>query len=211
MERIAKIMNNAKQILKLLSVLSILLTLVVTTFGLCSFNTGQAYEAVNQYGENIRMWGSGIYSHDSYFKAPIFIGSDFTILIFVVPLTIITFWKTNQKQTIEYLIRSFSISSLLLYYAASLAFGVTYNHLHLVYIALFSVCLFSVSLMFAKLHSIDIQQPKVCLCHYTKGMKFFLLISGISLFSAWLPDIIISITKGTSLEIYWIYFVANDI
>ena len=151
------------------------------------------------------MWGAGVYFHDSYFKAPIFIGSDFTILILIVPLAIYTFWKANQKQSVEYLIRSFSISSLLLYYSASLAFGVTYNNLHLVYIALFSICFFSVGFMFAKLYAIGIRQTKVCSYHFTKGMKAFLLIGGISLFVAWLPDIITSIAKGTSLELIEVY------
>lgn len=97
-------MNDTKRILKSLNVLIVLFTLVVTACGVCSFDTAQSYEVVNQYGENIRMWGTGIYSHDSYFKAPIFIGSDFTILIFIIPLTIITFLKANQKQSVECLI-----------------------------------------------------------------------------------------------------------
>lgn len=198
-------MDDTKRIFKSLSVLIILFTLVVTICGVCSFNTAQSYEVVNQYGENIRMWGTGIYSHDSYFKAPIFIGSDFTILVFIVPLTIITFLKTNHRQSVEDLICSFSVSSILLYYATGLAFGVTYNKLHLVYITLFSVCFFNVSLMLAKLHTIGIQQSKVCSCHFTKGMKAFLLIAGTSLFVAWLPDIIISITGGTSLDMIEVY------
>ena len=198
-------MNDTKRIFKSLNVLIILFTLVVTACGVCSFDTAQSYEVVNQYGENIRMWGTGIYSHDSYFKAPIFIGSDFTILIFIIPLTIITFLKVNHKQSVECLICSFSVSGVLLYYATSLAFGVTYNNLHLVYIALFSVCFFNVSLMLAKLHTIGIQQSKVCSYHFTKGMKVFLLIAGVSLFVAWLPDIIISITGGTSLELIEVY------
>lgn len=198
-------MNNTKTILKILNLLIILLLLIVTICGIYSFNTTQFYDVVNQYGDTIQMWGSGIYAHDSYFKAPIFIGSDFTILIFIVPLSIVTFIKTIKKQSIEYYIRSFGLSSLLLYYSASLAFGVTYNSLHLVYIALFSLCFFSMALTLAKLHTVGIQQEKVCSYHFTKGMKTFLLVSGISLFAAWLPDIITSIIRGTSLELIEVY------
>ena len=86
------------------------------------------------------MWGAGIYAHDSYFKAPIFIGSDFTILLFIVPLTIITLLRNKKGSAIDYDIRVFGILSMLLYYSASLAFGVTYNSLHLVYILLFGLC-----------------------------------------------------------------------
>lgn len=166
--------------------------MIVTILGACSFHTSFSYEFVNQYGQNIHMWGAGIYAHDSYFKAPIFIGSDVTILLFIIPLSIVTFFKTRKEQSIEYDIRSFGIVSLLLYYSASLAFGVTYNRLHLIYIALFSVCFFSVSILFAKLHTTGIRQRKVCSYPFTKGMKVFLLAAGISLFAAWLPDIIVS-------------------
>ena len=205
MGRTGKDMDNTKPIIKYLDVLIILLLLIVTILGVCSFHTSFSYEFVNQYGQKVQMWGAGIYAHDSYFKAPIFIGSDFTILLFVVPLSIVTFFKAKKKQSMEYDIRSFGIVSLLLYYSASLAFGVTYNRLHLIYIALFGMCSFSVSVLFAKLHAAGVRQGKVCSYPFTKGMKVFLLAAGISLFAAWLPDIIISIAKGTSLELIEVY------
>ena len=119
MGRTGKDMDNTKPIIKYLDVLIILLLLIVTILGVCSFHTSFSYEFVNQYGQKVQMWGAGIYAHDSYFKAPIFIGSDFTILLFVVPLSIVTFFKAKKKQSVEYDIRSFGIVSLLLYYSAS--------------------------------------------------------------------------------------------
>ena len=82
-------------VLNTLNIVVVLLLLIITICGISAFNTSYSYEVVNQYGESIRMWGAGIYAHDSYFKASIFIGSDFTILIFVVPLTIITLKKMS--------------------------------------------------------------------------------------------------------------------
>jgi len=151
------------------------------------------------------MWGAGIYAHDSYFKAPIFIGTDLTVLVLVVPLAAVTFIKAQKTQTVDCLIRSFGLLCLLLYYSVSLAFGVTYNNLHLVYVALFSLCFFNSCLTLFKLHSIGIQYGKVCSYPFTKGMKAFLLISGISLFVAWLPDIIVSMINGTSLALIEVY------
>lgn len=196
-------MNNRKIVVCYIWI--ILLVLIVTVSGICSFNQTHAYEFVNQYGDNIKMWGAGIYAHDSYFKAPIFIGSDFTILIWMVPLAITTLIKVKKKPNIEYDIRGFGVLSLLFYYSASLAFGVSYNYLHLVYIALFGICFFSLSLLLTKLHAIGIQCPKVCTYPLTKGMKVYLLIAGISLIVAWLPDIITSLTKSTSLELIEVY------
>lgn len=198
-------MNYTKRVFNILYGLALLLLLIVTICGLCSFNTTSAYEIVNQYGENIQIWGAGIYAHDSYFKAPIFIGSDFTILICVVPLLIVTFLGIKKVSSIEYDIRMFGILSLLLYYSASQCFGVTYNSLHLVYIMLFSILFFCTGGIFIKLHTVSVQKQEVCSFHFTKGMKIFLLTAGIALIVAWLPDIITSIIQGTSLELIEVY------
>ena len=198
-------MNDKKPIHKFLYILLLLLTLIITICGIFSFDTSHSYNAINQYGETIKMWGAGIYTHDSYFKAPIFIGSDFTILIFVIPMAIFTFIKASKTPSIEHFIRSFGVFCPLLYYSASLAFGVTYNYLHLAYIVLFSLCFFGVWLMLVELHTLKVQRGIVCLYPFTKGMKVFLLISGISLFVAWLPDIITSIVNKTSLDSIEVY------
>lgn len=203
--RIGEFMNSKKTIYRVLNILTILLLLITTIIGICSFNTSHSYEFLNQYGDSIQMWGAGIYAHDSYFKAPIFIGSDVTILLFVVPLSIVTFLRTWKEQSVENYICSFGLIGTLLYYSASLAFGVTYNGLHLVYIALFGVCFFSVCMLLAKLHTVGIRQGKVCTYHFTKGIKVFLIVAGISLFIAWLPDIIMSIKSGTSLDLIEVY------
>lgn len=87
----------------------------------------------------------------------------------------------------------------------SLSFGVTYNKLHLVYIALFSVSLFSLCILMGKFHTAAASQQKVCKFRVTKGIKVFPILSGISLFVAWLPDIITSLAKGWSLELIEVY------
>lgn len=198
-------MNNTKRVFNITGGLILLLLLIVTICGLSSFNTARSYEIVNQYGKNIRIWGAGIYAHDSYFKAPIFIGSDFTVLICGVPLLIITFLRIKKVSSVEYNIRMFEILSLLLYYSASLCFGVTYNSLHLVYIMLFGILFFSTGIIFLKLHTVSVRKQKVCSFYVTKGMKIFLLTAGIALVVAWLPDIITSIVRGTSLEMIEVY------
>ena len=188
----------------LFTIIAILLG-VITVCGICSFQTGHSYQVINQYGENVRIWGAGIYAHDSYFKAPIFIGSDFTILLVVVPLMIIAFCKLKSKPTLESYVQYFSISSLLLYYSASLAFGVTYNRLHLAYMALFGGCFFLTGLLFARLYGIYCRRQELCTFLIPKGLKVFLIVAGISLFVAWLPDIISSLVRGSSLDLIEVY------
>ena len=198
-------MNEKNNTLIVLNIVTILLVMVVTIAGILSFDPGQSYYAMNQYGESIRIWGSGIYSHDSFFKAPIHIGTDFTVLFVVVPLALYSFTKFRKKQSVERYIQNFGYISLLLYYSACLAFGVTYNRLHLVYILLFSTCLFSVNILLAFFYKTENEENRGVNSFFTKGMKVFLILSGFSLFVAWLPDIIPTLIKDSPLALIEVY------
>ena len=198
-------MNEKNNILIVLNIVTILLVMVVTITGILSFDPGQSYYAMNQYGESIRIWGSGIYSHDSFFKAPIHIGTDITVLFVVVPLTLYSFTKFRKEQSVERYIQNFGYISLLLYYSACLAFGVTYNRLHLVYILLFSTCLFSVNILLAFFYKTENEENRGVNSFFTKGMKVFLILSGFSLFVAWLPDIIPTLIKDSPLALIEVY------
>ncbi len=186
-------------------VVIIVLTVFITIFGICSFQTNCSYNVLNQYGETIKLWGAGVYAHDSYFKAPIFIGSDFTILIVVVPLMIYGLFRRKRKSNIDLYINRFAEMSLLLYYAASIAFGVTYNYLCLAYITLFGFSFYYVCFLFGKLYNIQYTKSDVCTYQVTKGMKVYLIVAGLSLFVAWLPDIISSFVNHTTLELIEVY------
>ena len=198
-------MNEKNNTLIVLNIVTILLVMVVTITGILSFDPGQSYYAMNQYGESIRIWGSGIYSHDSFFKAPIHIGTDITVLFVVVPLTLYSFTKFRKEQSVERYIQNFGYISLLLYYSACLAFGVTYNRLHLVYILLFSTCLFSVNILLAFFYKTENEENRGVNSFFTKGMKVFLILSGFSLFVAWLPDIIPTLIKDSPLALIEVY------
>ena len=198
-------MNEKNNILIVLNIVTVLLVMVVTITGILSFDPGQSYYAMNQYGESIRIWGSGIYSHDSFFKAPIHIGTDITVLFVVVPLTLYSFTKFRKEQSVERYIQNFGYISLLLYYSACLAFGVTYNRLHLVYILLFSTCLFSVNILLAFFYKTENEENRGVNSFFTKGMKVFLILSGFSLFVAWLPDIIPTLIKDSPLALIEVY------
>jgi hypothetical protein len=90
------------------------------------------------------------------------------------------------------------IFTFILYYAASIVFGLTYNRLFLVYVALFACSLFG---MFGHIKNISIQQS----VRGSKGIYIFLTLSGIALFVAWLPDVIPTIIKGTTLSLIGVY------
>lgn len=159
----------------------------------------KSYEVTNQYGDIVRIFGSGIYEHDSYFKAPISIGTDFCILLVLVPLFICSYIRDIREDTNATRIRLMSAYAVALYYAASLAFGVTYNRLHLVYIALFACSLFGTFVTFRTIQTSDLNFTA------TKGIGTFLVLTGIALIVAWMPDIIPAMLSGEPLSLIEVY------
>lgn len=189
----------------IVSLVVLILLSIISISGVLSFDNRYAYETINQYGETIKMWGAGIYAHDYYFKASIFIGTDFTILVCIIPLCIRIFWKVYKERNIENYIQCFTIMSFILYYAASISFGITYNQLHLLYIVLLGTSFYFTAILFLKLYSFHISNQRICKYKITKGMKVFLVVSGISLFVAWLPDIISTFINNSTLELIEVY------
>lgn len=187
-----------------LSVLIIILAVTVSSTGLFYTIGGKAYDFVNQYGDTVKIYGNGLYSHDSYFKAPILRGTDFTILFFAVPALAISLILDIRKKSIKTKMFLTSVISVFTYYSASLSLGVTYNSLHLVYISLFSVSVFALITAIASMDlkkvadSIDNPLPY-------KGIYIFLAFTGAALIAAWLPDIISSLVSGRSLALIEIY------
>jgi len=188
----------------ILWIFTILLLTLITVTGLLSFNTDHSYLITNQYGTEVKIFGSGIYAHDSYFKAPIFIGSDFTMLILVVPLMIIALMKEIRNRTLKSKLYLIAVNAVVLYYAMSIAFGIIYNSYHLLYIALFACSLFSLITLIIRLDTSALQNALSWKLP-SKGISAFLIFSGISLFIAWLPDIVPTIISGTSLPLIEVY------
>lgn len=81
----------------ILAIITILCMCVTSMAGILSMNFEHAYNFVNQYGHTVEIFGYGIYANDSYFKAPISIGSDFCILLVVVPLFVYTYLQYRKK------------------------------------------------------------------------------------------------------------------
>ena len=176
-------------------IIIILLLITVSLCGVLSLDFSKAYLYINQYGDEVKLFGSGIYKADSYFKAPIFIGTDLCVLFFCVPILLISLIKDFRASTANTELRLVSIESISLYYAVSLCLGVKYNRIFVLYVILFSLLFFTLINRMRNLSSYN----------YSYEMKksdvAFLVFSGISLCVAWWPDIIPTILNGTSLKL----------
>lgn len=180
------------------AVVTILLMCITTISGILSINFSHAYNFLNQYGQSVSIYGYGVYKFDSYFKAPISIGTDFCILFVLVPMFIYTYIQYHRSNDSIAELKLISVYAVVFYYAASISFGNTYNKLFLVYVLLFSSSLFG---MFMHIKNISWNTT----IQVTKGIKVFLVLSGLALIIAWLPDIISALLKGGTLPLIEVY------
>ena len=190
------------KVFHVLVVLIIFLAIITSGLGLFYKTDGQPFNFVNLYGDTVKIYGNGIYKNDSYFMAPIFKGTDFTVLFLAIPLLIVALIMDIKKSTVKTKLLLTSVVALFAYYSTSISFGVVYNVLHLIYTALFSCSIYALIIGFILLRNYTI---KISAKMYTNGLKIFLVFCGLSLFVAWLPDIVVSLLNKKPLELIEVY------
>ena len=187
-----------------LTILIIVLGILTSAIGLLYTTGGLPFYFVNQYGDSVKIYGDGLYACDSYFMAPIFRGTDFTILCIAIPILIVALVLDVKRKKLKNRLFLMSVIALFTYYSASISLGVTYNVLHLVYIALFSASLFGLIIAITSIDKKQVVENMGDALPF-KGIYIFLGLVGIALIVAWLPDIINSLILGRSLELIEIY------
>ena len=103
------------------------MAIITSGFGLFYTTNGQPFDFINQYGDTVKIYGNGIYKNDSYFMAPIFKGTDCTILFLAVPLMIIVLILDIKNNTLKTKLFLTAFPALFVYYSASISFGIVYN------------------------------------------------------------------------------------
>ncbi len=171
------------------SLLIALLVVVVSGVGLFWTDGGAPFAVKSVYGNEIELFGSGIYKNDNVFLAPIFRGTDCVMLFIAAPLLLLFTYQDRKRHSLGSLLRLVSLLFVVLYYAVNLAFGVVFNALHLAYTSLLSLSLFA---MVAGIQELRNEYEKGFSTSFraTLGLKLFVIASGVMLFVAWLPDII---------------------
>jgi hypothetical protein len=178
---------------KWLSVLIVILLVAISSIGVFSDGVEVEKTVVNAYGDEVVLFGQGIYAFESAFKAPILKGTDFVFLVLIAPSFIYFEWISRMKPLKKDLIILGYLTSLM-YYSSALAFGVSYNKLILLYIILFSLVFFKLWDVLAHLDFKAIDRI-IAEKQSPKGVRIFLVIAGSSVL-IWLVEIINSIFTG---------------
>ena len=177
-----------------------LLLLVTTGVGLLYTTGGETFTVTNIYGDQIEMYGDGIYTYNSVLKAGTNKGTDAVMAVVAFAFLLAT--RKRDKSAVANFLHV-GLLTPILYCATSYAFAVTYNRLFLVYLLLFSLSLFTFILSLRQL-IIDDNIPQNLLNKKLTGTAAFMMISGCSTL-VWLMFIIPSVVTGMPMEIIEIY------
>lgn len=180
-----------------LSSLVALLALVAAGAGLFWPGEGSPFTFTTLRGQTVEMYGQGLYRYDTFFKAAILRGTDGVTLLVGIPLLV---WAIGcyQRDSLRGGLLLTGVLAYFLYKSASLALGVAYNDLILVYIVYFSASLFAFVLAFT---SIDLPALSARVSpNLPHGwIAAFLFLAGLSVF-VWLIDIIGGLAQGRAPE-----------
>lgn len=189
-----------KKSLSILSIASALLAIISSCIGVFYSFGGEQRIVENIYGQEITLFGDGVYANDSIMKVGATKGTDVvTIIIGVLLVLTVLVWK--KKKYAPFI--QAGLLSLILYSSTCLILGVTFNRLFLVYLFQFGCTFFAFILAMNDL----LRKKSFEDCIYNKrltGTAIFIIIGGCSVLQ-WMAFILPTVISGSPMEIVDIY------
>ncbi|HVN53045.1 MAG TPA: hypothetical protein VMT46_01850 [Anaerolineaceae bacterium] len=180
--------------LNILVPLIAILVLVSAGMGLFWQDGGSPFAFTTLRGQTVQISGQGLYHYDTAFRVPIFRGTDAVTLFAALPMLIAAF-VVAQRGSLRGRLFLAGILAYFLYNAASIALGVAYNNLFLVYVAYFSASLFAFGLAIRSIDLSDLS-ARVSPGLPRRGIAILLIVAGLAVLVAWLGDIIGPLVSG---------------
>ncbi len=179
-----------------LLVLMIIIFVIVASVSGIFFNQGPGkYEFRSLHGENVEIYGKGLYRYDSVSGASQVIAQDIVTLFLGVPVLIFALYLA-RKGSLKGRLLLIGILGYFLYTYASYSFLVMYNPLFLVYVFLMGASFFGFTLTMMSWDGVDLSKyfsPKLPV-NFIGG---FLMFLAVMIGHMWLGRIIPSLAKGS--------------
>lgn len=191
-------MNPVKSLIWLI-IMIIVLSLIATISPLFIIEKGDFFSFTSLRGEEVLIFGEGIYKFDTVFSASGYKGQDYVTLFLGIPLLLATLFF-YKKRPLKGGLLLLAIIASFLYVYASMSLGAAYNPLFIIYVLLFSACFFCFIVIFTnlKLENLpgDIQDdlPRTV-------PAIYLFICGVVTLVVWLVPLIFSAIHQTPPKI----------
>jgi hypothetical protein len=189
-----------KPSLKLLVIVSSVCAIVSASLGVYYSFGGTARTVTNIYGQEVSLFGDGIFANNSIMKAGATKGTDVVVIIAALLLLCVVLFLNRKKYA---LFLQSGLLSLILYASTCLIMGVSFNRLFLLYTLQFGSTLFAFILSMAELLGSKSFDDALYAKTLT-GTATFMIISGCSVL-VWLMFIVPSVVSGKPMEIIDIY------
>jgi hypothetical protein len=170
------------------------LALVAAGAGLFYHSPGQPYAFTSHRGENVMIYGGGLYAFDTVSSAAQAKANDFVTLVLGLPLLAISSWLAFRGSLRGQLLMTGTLG-FFLYTYVSMTFLAAFNALFLVYTALYSLSLFAfvLSMMSFDLETLPARFSERLPRGWIAGLLF--TVAGFLLL-AWLGRILPPLTQG---------------
>lgn len=162
------------------------IAICVAMIGLFYSNGGESIYVNNIYGQQVELYGKGIYAYNSLLTVSSRLGADWMGVIsgiFMIALCIL-----DKKYLWAELLKT-AQSAMFVYYFACLIFSISMNRLYLLYVFGFGLSFFlSVILVVKNYKTLDVKESaKRC---KNRGISLCLAISGGLTFAIWISMIV---------------------
>lgn len=189
-------MKNNKFIIALVIIISIGATLCAFVGVSSNDGSGQfTHSSIN--GEEVIIYGSGIYKHESLSMASQVIAQDYVILFLGIPSLLVSLLLSRKSLRGMFLLAG--TLGFFLYTYMSYAFTANYNYFFLLYVLLMSCSLVAFIMICIKITSYGLSE---CF-HSTSRLNFtgiFMLVMGGLIGAMWLGRIVPPLISGTVPE-----------
>lgn len=175
-------MKNTKTIL-VLAALVVILAGIAAGFGVFGQGNGETVAVTSFRGEEVQLYGHGLYRYDSLSGASQEIAQDAVTLFVGIPLLVLAMVLTAKSKLRGRLLLSGAFAYFLYTYA-SMCFLTAYNHFFLIYVALFSLNLFGLILSISGLDP-NLVASKVQKNYPRKWVSIFNFFLSAFLIMAW--------------------------
>ena len=172
------------------------LAIIMTSVGIFSRGGSAPYSFTTVYGDQVEIYGRGIYSHDSLLAASLLRGTDCVTLFLAVPLLLVGY-LLYRRGSFRGGIFLTSMLIYFLYVGATYTFSVLFNRLFLVYVMLFSTGFFA-AIVALTMFDVDSLSSKLSPAAPRRGMTIFMIVAGLGTFMLWLSDLIGPLMNGTA-------------